>query len=58
MPYAAELSRTNPTCFVFLIDQSSSMAEPFGAPQGYVQLVMSNVDQPPPMSVVEPDTPP
>jgi hypothetical protein len=31
MPYTAELSRTNPTCFVFLIDQSSSMAEPFGA---------------------------
>jgi hypothetical protein len=31
MPYAAELSRTNPTCFLFLIDQSSSMAEPFGA---------------------------
>jgi hypothetical protein len=31
MPYAAELSRSNPTCFVFLIDQSSSMAEPFGA---------------------------
>src|SRR5450755_4489879 len=31
MPYNAELSRTNPTCFLFLIDQSSSMAEPFGA---------------------------
>jgi hypothetical protein len=31
MPYTAELSRTNPTCFMFLIDQSSSMAEPFGA---------------------------
>lgn len=30
MPYSAELSRTNPTCFLFLIDQSSSMAEPFG----------------------------
>jgi hypothetical protein len=30
MPYAAELSRTNPACFLFLIDQSSSMAEPFG----------------------------
>ena len=30
MPYAAEISRTNPTCFLFLIDQSSSMAEPFG----------------------------
>jgi hypothetical protein len=31
MPYGAELSRTNPTCFIFLIDQSSSMMEPFGA---------------------------
>ena len=30
MPYAAELSRATPTCFLFLIDQSSSMAEPFG----------------------------
>jgi hypothetical protein len=31
MPYTAELSRANPTCFLFLIDQSGSMAEPFGA---------------------------
>jgi hypothetical protein len=31
MTYSAELTRTNPTCMVFLIDQSSSMAEPFGA---------------------------
>jgi len=31
MPYSAELSRTNPTAIVFMIDQSSSMAEPFGA---------------------------
>ena len=31
MPYVSELSRTNPGCFLFLIDQSSSMAEPFGA---------------------------
>ncbi len=30
MPYSAELSRTNPTCMLFLIDQSGSMAEPFG----------------------------
>ena len=30
MPYSAELSRTNPSCFIFLIDQSSSMMEPFG----------------------------
>src|SRR5882724_2563180 len=30
MPYTAELSRNNPTALVFLIDQSSSMVEPFG----------------------------
>src|SRR3954463_12465226 len=31
MSYNAEQRRTNPPCFIFLIDQSSSMAEPFGA---------------------------
>src|SRR6266436_1197956 len=31
MPYTAEISRTNPSCFLFLIDQSGSMAETFGA---------------------------
>lgn len=30
MPYTAEIRRTNPTCFLFLVDQSSSMLEPFG----------------------------
>lgn len=30
MPYQAEISRRNPTCFVFLIDQSGSMRDPFG----------------------------
>jgi hypothetical protein len=34
MPYAAEISRTNPTCFLFLVDQSSSMLEPFGGQEG------------------------
>ena len=29
MPYIAEISRTNPACFVFLVDQSKSMAQPF-----------------------------
>lgn len=29
MPYSAEISRANPTCFLFLIDQSGSMAERF-----------------------------
>lgn len=28
MPYSAEISRANPSCFVFLIDQSGSMVEP------------------------------
>ena len=30
MPYSAEISRTNPSCFLFLLDQSYSMSEPFG----------------------------
>ena len=30
MPYTAEISRVNPSCFVFLIDQSGSMSDPFG----------------------------
>ena len=34
MPYVAEISRTNPTCFLFLIDQSGSMAHPFGSGAG------------------------
>ena len=29
MSYATEISRNNPTCFVFLIDQSLSMDDPF-----------------------------
>jgi hypothetical protein len=29
--YTAEISRTNPSCFLFLIDQSGSMDDPFGA---------------------------
>ena len=31
MPYSAEISRTNPTCFLFLLDQSGSMNDPFGS---------------------------
>jgi hypothetical protein len=30
MPYSAEISRANPSCFLFLIDQSGSMEDPFG----------------------------
>lgn len=31
VPYIAEISRANPSCFLFLIDQSGSMRDPFGA---------------------------
>lgn len=34
MPYEAEISRANPTCFLFLVDQSGSMAKPFGDASG------------------------
>ena len=34
MPYTAEISRANPTCFLLLVDQSGSMAEPFGGKPG------------------------
>lgn len=34
MSYTAEISRSNPSCFLFLIDQSGSMADPFGGPVG------------------------
>ncbi|MEK8017895.1 MAG: vWA domain-containing protein [Candidatus Parabeggiatoa sp.] len=30
MPYSAEISRTKPSCILFLIDQSYSMDDPFG----------------------------
>ena len=30
MPYTAEVSRTNPSCLIFLIDQSASMEDSFG----------------------------
>jgi hypothetical protein len=30
MPYVAEITRSNPSCFVFLVDQSRSMLKPFG----------------------------
>ena len=31
MPYTAEISRNNPSCFLFLIDQSGSMSDTFGS---------------------------
>jgi hypothetical protein len=30
MPYKAEISRKNPGCFLFLVDESDSMDDPFG----------------------------
>ncbi|MBI2857196.1 MAG: VWA domain-containing protein [Chloroflexi bacterium] len=37
MAYAAEISRLNPTCFVVLMDQSGSMADPFGGGEGLLR---------------------
>src|SRR4029078_10025025 len=34
MPSPAEISRTTPTCLLFLVDQSSSMDGPFGGQPG------------------------
>jgi hypothetical protein len=34
MAYSAEISRANPTCFIFLIDQSGSMADLIGTGEG------------------------
>jgi hypothetical protein len=34
MPYTAEISRSNPTCFLFLVDQSASMSKPFAGHLG------------------------
>jgi len=32
--YSAEISRANPSCFLFVIDQSASMADPWGGESG------------------------
>ncbi len=34
MPYSAEVSRSNPMCIIFLVDQSGSMNDPFGKDSG------------------------
>ena len=31
MSHSAEISRSNPTCFLFLLDQSGSMADQWGS---------------------------
>ncbi len=37
MAHNAEISRTNPTCLLFLVDQSTSMSEPWGGLPGTVK---------------------
>jgi hypothetical protein len=37
MPYKAEISSTNPSCFLFMIDQSTSMAEEIASADGTQQ---------------------
>ncbi len=34
MPYTAEITRTNPTCVLFMIDQSRSMRDEISAGNG------------------------
>jgi hypothetical protein len=34
VPYVAEISRTNPSCFIFLVDQSASMVDPIAEAGG------------------------
>lgn len=47
MPYSAEISRTNPTCFIFLVDQSASMADPIGGeiPQRKADVVADAINR-------------
>ncbi len=37
MPYAAEISRTSPSCFLFIVDQSTSMSEEVPSGKGMKQ---------------------
>ncbi|MFB7717256.1 VWA domain-containing protein [Nocardia sp. NPDC056100] len=47
MPYTAEISRTNPTCFIFLIDQSTSMGDQIGGeiPQKKADVVADAINR-------------
>ena len=38
MPYTADISRNNPGCFLFLIDQSASMAGALGGQPGLMKM--------------------
>ena len=37
MPYTAEISRLNPACFLFLVDQSGSMQGYIGGQEGLIK---------------------
>jgi hypothetical protein len=47
MPYSAQISRTNPACILFLIDQSRSMDEPIteGDPQTKAVMVADAINR-------------
>ncbi|MEU4805816.1 vWA domain-containing protein [Actinosynnema sp. NPDC023587] len=47
MTYAAEISRANPACIVFLVDQSASMSDPIGggAPQRKSEVVADAINR-------------
>ena len=47
MPYSAQITRTNPACILFLIDQSQSMGEPCvdGNPQTKAQMVADAINR-------------
>ena len=38
MPYTASIDRRNPGCFLFLVDQSSSMSQPLGGQVGQLKM--------------------
>ncbi len=39
MPYTASIDRSNPGCFLFLVDQSRSMAQPLAGQEGQSKMV-------------------
>jgi hypothetical protein len=47
MPYSAQISRTNPACILFLIDQSGSMADPIpgSTPQSKASVVADAINR-------------
>ncbi|GAA5038852.1 vWA domain-containing protein [Actinopolymorpha pittospori] len=47
MPYNAEISRNNPACFIFLVDQSASMSDPIGGefPQKKADVVADAINR-------------